>query len=297
MTPERRRRAVVSLTQRFGVSERRACALVGQHRSTQRHCRRPPRDSEAKLRRRLRQIAKTHPRWGWKKAHDVLVREGWALNRKRTRRLWRKEGLRRPVNCRKRRRLRPDSALRRSATRPNEVWAVDFQFDETSDLRRLKLTNIIDEYTREAFAMEVKHSSNAEDLITTIERLVAERGAPAYLRMDNGPELTAWALRDWCRMSGTETIYIEPGSPWENAYVESFNGRVRDELLNIEEFGSLIEARIVVEAWRAEYNTYRPHSSLGGLTPAEFATRWASEHAIPGTLDTNLVLAAPQMAT
>lgn len=147
MTPERRRRAVVALTERFGVSERRACLAVGQHRSTQRHCRRPPTSSEAKLRARLRQIAKTHPRWGWKKAHEILLREGWALNAKRTRRLWRQEGLSRPVTCSKRRRLHPKTALRRSATRPNEVWAIDFQFDETADWRRLKLTNIIDEFT------------------------------------------------------------------------------------------------------------------------------------------------------
>jgi putative transposase len=296
ITPERRRRAVVALTERFGVSERRACAAVGQHRSTQRRCPSPPGTGEAKLRRRLRQIAKGHPRWGWKKAHDVLRREGWALNAKRTRRLWRAEGLKRPVTCRKRRRLDPGTALRLEPSRPNEVWAIDFQFDETADLRRLKLTNVVDEFTREALAIDVNRSSTADDLIDLLERLVAERGAPTYLRMDNGPELTAWALRDWCRMSGTKTLYIEPGSPWENAYVESFNGRVRDELLNIEEFGSLIEARIVVEAWRVEYNTWRPHSSLGGLTPAEFASRWASEHAIAGTPDTTPVLSSPQRA-
>jgi len=268
----------VVLAERFGVSERRACAVTGQHRSTQRTCPRPPSDGEVKLRRRLRQIAKTHPRWGWKKAHEVLVREGWALNTKRTRRLWRHEGLRRPQTCKKRRRLYLHSAERRQATRPNEVWAIDFQFDETADYRRLKLTNIVDEFTRESLAMEVNRSSGADDLVAVIERLVAERGAPTFLRMDNGPELVAWALRDWCRLSGTRTMYIDPGSPWQNAYVESFNGRVRDELLNIEEFGSLMEARVIVEAWRIEYNTYRPHSSIGGLTPAEFTRRLTEQH-------------------
>lgn len=296
ITPERRRRAVSVLTERFGVSERRACAVVGQHRSVQRTCRRPPTDTEAKLRRRLRQFAKTHPRLGWRKAHDVLCREGWALNAKRTRRLWRAEGLKRPQTCTKRRRLHLGTTTRRQATRPNEVWAVDFQFDETADWRRLKLTNIVDEFTREALATDVNRSSTSDDLVDLIEGLVAERGAPTYIRMDNGPELTAWALRDWCRLSGTKTLYIEPGSPWENAYVESFNGRLRDELLNVEEFGSVTEARIVVEAWRIEYNTWRPHSSLGGLTPAEFAARWASEHAFSGTRDTTPVLAAPQRA-
>jgi len=162
-------------------------------------------DVEAKLRRRLRQFARAHPRLGWKKAHDVLVREGWSLNKKRTRRLWRTEGLKRPVTCRKRRRVHPGSPIRLSATRPNEVWAIDYQFDETADWRRLKLTNIVDEFTREALAICVNRSSTADDLISAIERLVAERGAPACLRMDNGPELTAWALRDWCRLSGTRS--------------------------------------------------------------------------------------------
>lgn len=300
ITPERRRRAVAALTERFGVSERRACRLLGQHRSNQRRCPRLPTSSEAKLRRQLRQIAKTHPRWGWKKAHDVLLREGWALNRKRTRRLWRSEGLKRPPSCKKRRRLHPGSSVRLTATRPNHVWAIDYQFDETADWRRLKFTNIVDEFTREALATEVSRSSTSDDLVEIIERLVAERGAPTYLRMDNGPELTAWALREWCRLSDTTTtVYIEPGSPWggQNPYVESFNGRLRDELLNIEEFGSLTEAKIVVEAWRIEYNTWRPHSSLGGLTPAEFANRWASEHEIPGTRDTTPVLSSSHRAT
>jgi putative transposase len=150
------------------------------------------------------------------------------------------------------------------------VWAIDFQFDETSDGRRLKLANIVDEHTREGLAMRVGRTCGADDLLAVIDALVAERGAPGHLRMDNGPELIAWALRDWCRLAGTGTIYIEPGSPWENPYIESFNGRVRDELLNAEE--SLLEAQVIVEAWRIEYNTYRPHGSLGGLTPAEYAS-------------------------
>ncbi len=278
MTPERRRRAVCALTERFGVSERRACAVVDQPRSTQRCRPRPPRTDEAKLRRRLRQIAKTHPRWGWKMAHEILRREGWTINKKRTQRLWRHEGLRRPQRCTKRRRIRPDSAERHRAQYPNHVWAIDFLFDETSDYRRLKMLNIVDEFTREALAMEVDRSITADRLIDVIERLVVVHGSPEHLRMDNGPELLSWALRDWCRFKGTRTIYIEPGSPWENPFVESFNGRARDELLNIEEFATLTEARVIVEAWRMEYNTYRPHSSLGGLTPVEFKRRWTEQH-------------------
>ncbi len=266
------------LCERFGVSERRACRVTGQYRSTQRRPRRPRPAEEDKLRRRLRAIARRHPRWGWKMAHRLLRREGWVINRKRIRRLWREEGLRRPPQCRKRRRVRPDSSERLQATRPNHVWALDFQFDETANQRRLKLLNIVDEFTREALAMRVDRTCTADDVVATIEALVAERGAPGHLRMDNGPELVAWALRDWCRLAGTGTIYIEPGSPWETPFVESFNGRARDELLNVEEFGTVVEAQVVIEGWRMEYNTYRPHSALGGLTPSEFASKWTNQH-------------------
>jgi putative transposase len=277
----------VALQGRFGVSERRACGVTGQYRSTQRKAGRPHSVEEDKLRRRLRAIARAHPRWGWKTAHRLLRREGWAVNHKRIQRLWRAEGLRRPPGPRKRRRVSPEAAERLTASYPNHVWAIDFQFDETSDGRRLKLANIVDEHTREALAMRVGRTCTADDLVSVIEGLVAQRGAPAHLRMDNGPELVAWALRDWCRLAGTGTIYIEPGSPWENPYVESFNGRARDELLNVEEFGSVLEAQVVVEAWRIEYNTYRPHGSLGGLTPAEYAMNWTTQPlpALPCLLD------------
>lgn len=260
----------------FGVSERRACAVVGQHRTTQRCLRRVPGDEELKLRRRLCAIARSHPRWGWKMAHRLLRREGWELNHQRTQRLWRDEGLRRPPRCRKRRRRSLEVAERLRAERPNQLWALDFQFDETTDGRRLKLLNIVDEYTREALAMRVGRRCDADTVVSVIESLVAARGAPAHLRMDNGPEMIAWALRDWCRLAGTATAYIEPGSPWENPFVESFNGRVRDELLNVEEFGTLIEAQVLIEAWRIEYNCYRPHSALAGLTPDEVYARWTT---------------------
>ena len=266
------------LQERFGVSERRACRLCGQQRSTQRRRPRPRPAEENKLRRRLRAIARRHPRWGWKMAHRLLRREGYAVNRKRIQRLWREEGLRRPPQCQKRRRVRPESAERLVATRPNHVWALDFQFDETADQRRLKLLNVVDEYTREALAMRVGRTCDADDVVATVEALLTQRGAPAHLRMDNGPELIAWALRDWCRLVGTHTTYIEPGSPWQTPWVESFNGRCRDELLNVEEFGSLTEAAVIVEAWRIEYNVYRPHSALGGLAPSEFAAKWTTEN-------------------
>ena len=212
-------------------------------------------------------------------ATRVVRRDGWRVNRKRIQRLWRDEGLRRPPQrLRKRRRVQPDSTERLRALRPNHVWAIDFQFDETIDRRRLKLTNIVDEHTREALAMRVARHCTAEDLIVELERLVVEYGPPSFLRCDNGPELIADALREWCRWLRIGISYIEPGSPWENPWVESFNGRARDELLNIEEFGSLLEAQIIVEAWRIEYNTSRPHGALDGLTPTEVRAAWITQH-------------------
>ena len=279
VTPDRRRRAVVVLVERFGVSERRACRVVGQHRSTQRRAARPIPVADEKLRCRLREFARRHPRLGWRKAHDVVRREGFVVNHKKLRRLWREEGLRRPPP-RKNKKRRPGglNGTLLTASHPNHVWGLDFEFDETADLRRLKLLNIVDEHTREALAMDVDRSITGDDVVAVLERLVTERGAPLFIRMDNGPELIAWILRDWCRLRGLGTIYIEPGSPWENPWVESFNGRARDELLNITEFGSLTEARVIIEDWRNEYNTWRPHSSLGGLTPAEYAAQCQHQH-------------------
>ncbi len=212
----------------------------------------------------------------------MLRREGWDVNRKKVQRLWREEGLRVQRRWRRHKRGRstePGGRLRR-AVRPGEAWAIDFQFDVTADGRQLKLANVVDEFTREALAMCVGRSCDADQLCEVLDELVAKHGAPAFLRCDNGPELIAAALRDWCRFNGAGTIYIEPGSPWENPFVESFNGRVRDELLNVEQFFTLKEAQVIAEDWRIEYNTYRPHSSLGMLTPAEFAEQWHHQQAI-----------------
>jgi putative transposase len=214
-------------------------------------------------------------------AHQLIRRDGQMVNHKRVRRLWREEGLRRPTNARKRRRLHLDTTERLRAEQPNHVWALDFQFDETADGRRLKLLNVVDEHTRQALAMHVGRRANADTVVEVLDMLTARRGAPRHLRMDNGPELIAWTLRDWCRLGGTGTVYIEPGSPWQNPYVESFNGRVRDELLNIEEFGSLTEAQVLIETWRTEYNSYRPHSALDGLTPDEYHRQWTNQNQPP----------------
>lgn len=267
---------MVRLTQGFGVSERRACRIAGQHRSTQRAVLRPAGPAEERLRARLREFSREHPRWGFRRAWRVLAREGLRVNRKRVQRLWREEGLRVPQRARKRQRLGTTTGTRArllTAAAPGEVWAIDFQFDQTACGRPLKLLNVVDEFSREALTITVARRIDADRLVEVLDRLALSRGRPAHVRMDNGPELTAHALRDWARLGATATSYIEPGSPWENPYVESFNGRLRDELLNQEQFDSLLEAQVLVEAWRIEYNTIRPHSALGGLTPAEFAHR------------------------
>jgi putative transposase len=261
------------LRDRLGVSERWACRVTGQHRSTERYETKPAVD-DAALRERLRAISVERPRWGYRRAHAMLVEEGWEINRKRVQRVWREEGLRVPQKRRKRRRLGESTvpASRLEAERPDHVWALDYQHDQTADGRVIRLLNIVDEFTREALAMHVARSIDADATVTVLERLVAERGtAPEQLRCDNGTELTSHALRDWCRFGHTGTAYIEPGSPWQNPYVESFNGKVRDELLDVEEFACLAEARVVIEDWREDYNQRRPHSSLGMRTPTAFA--------------------------
>lgn len=257
---------------RLGVSERWACRTIGQHRSTQR---REPTvaDDDQALRAALRQIAGRRPRWGYRRAHHELGLEGWSINRKRVQRVWREEGLRVPQRPRKRRRPadQPDrSALRASG--PDEVWAVDFQHDMTADGRPIRLANVVDEHTREALVMHADRSISADDLVALLDALVAQRGrAPQFLRSDNGTELTSHALRDWCRFTSTDSAFIEPGAPWQNPFVESFHARLRDELLNVEQFACLAEARVLIDDWREDYNHRRPHSALGMRTPAAFA--------------------------
>jgi putative transposase len=289
LSPARRRLAVLALRDRLGMSERRACRLAGQHRSTQRH---EPTvgDDDAALRARLREISRERPRWGYRRAHQLLLDNGWQLNIKRTRRLWREEGLRVPRKRRKRQRLGTSTvpADRLRAERPDHVWAIDFQFDQTADGHNLKLLHVVDEFTREALAIECHRRIDADKTVNVLDQLVTERGtAPGFLRCDNGPEMTANAIRDWCRFSRAGSAYIEPGSPWQNPYVESFGGRVRDELLAVELFSCLTEARVLIEDWRQDYNHHRPHSALGMMTPVAFAVGWREAHltAAPASAD------------
>lgn len=254
------------------LREAQACKALGQPRSSQRYVPLRP-DKDRALTDRMVKLSGKHPRYGYRRIHDLLRREGWRVNRKRVQRLWREAGLRVPVRQRKRRRLgsSENGATRMSAEYKNHVWSYDFTMDATEDGRRLKMMPVIDEFTRECHTIEVERSITAEDVITTLDYLFRVHGEPEFIRSDNGPEFIATAIKEWLKAAGVGTLYIEPGSPWENAYVESFNGRLEDELLGREIFTSLVEARVLVEEWRLHYNHERPHSSLGYKTPAEFA--------------------------
>ncbi|MSY17801.1 MAG: IS3 family transposase [Actinobacteria bacterium] len=279
LTPNRQRAAVTMLLARFGVSQRRACNVVGAHRSTMRLVSPPITTEEIELRAWLRSFSTTRPRWGWRRAAKTARRAGWNVNNKRIRRLWRVEGLRVPQRRHKKRLTGIGTDVGAMCPiRPNIVWAMDFQFDTTADGRQIKFLNIIDEFTREALAIKIDRSINADQVAAALDELTAQRGAPAYVRFDNGPEFVAHAIADWCRFNNTNSIFIDPGSPWQNAWIESFNGRLRDELLNSWRFDSLLEARVIVEDWRHDYNTNRPHTAHGELTPNEFALHWNTTH-------------------
>jgi transposase InsO family protein len=272
VTADQRRQAVRFLQERLGVSERRACRALGQHRSTQRQQTKKAPEGERWLVARMLELVRKHPRFGYRRIWALLRREGWRVNRKRVYRLWRQPGLKVPRKQRKKRRLgsSANSCVRRPALHKGHVWAWDFLYDRTSDGRALKWFTLVDEYTRECLALEVGRGMTAQVVRVVLAGVVRERGAPMHIRSDNGPEFIAKAIRAWMSGAGLETLYIEPGAPWENGYAESFNSKVRDELLNAEEFGSLLEARVLGKQWKHDYNHVRPHSSLGYRTPAEF---------------------------
>lgn len=275
--PERRREAVWHLCRVFEVGERRACRVIGQPRNTQRYERKQPMKDRA-LTADIHRLARREPRAGYRGVTRLLRREGWQVNEKRVHRIWKQEGLKVPAHpARKRARGSGENSMQRhAATRINQVWTYDFVHDQTDDGGRLKWLPIVDEYSRELLSIEVARSITAEDVVRDLDRLVRERGAPEFIRSDNGPEFVARAVRDWIEAKGFKTCFIEPGSPWQNAYIESFNSRFRDEFLNLEVFGSLLEAKMLGEEHRYKYNHQRPHSSLGDLTPAEFASRCPS---------------------
>jgi putative transposase len=254
--------------ERYGLSERRACRLVGIGRSTLRYCRRP-RTDEACVRQRLRELAAVRPRFGYRRLHVLLRREGVIVNHKRIERLYREEGL--AVRRRTRQRVAQDGRGRAAVPgRPNQQWGVDFISDALAWGRRIRLFTVVDVFTREALALEVDTSLPGGRVVRVLERLVAERGAPDAIVLDNGPELTGKALDQWAYERGVGLRFIEPGKPVQNAFVESFQGRLRDECLDRHWFVGLNDARHTIEAWRQDYNQSRPHSALGYRPPEEF---------------------------
>ena len=252
------------------LSERRVCRVLGQHRSTQRRIPQG-RDDEARLTADLIDLARQYGRYGYRKIAELLRSQaGWVVNDKRVERIWRREGLKVPQKQPKRGRLwlGDGSCIRLRAERPNHVWSYDFVEDRTHDGRKYRMLNVIDEFTHECLAIRVSRKLKAVDVIDVLSDLFILRGVPGHVRSDNGPEFVAKAVQDWINAVGAKTAYIAPGSPWENGFIESFNARLRDELLDGEIFYSLKEAQIVIESWRRHYNTLRPHGSLGYKPPA-----------------------------
>ena len=259
--------------------------MLGQHRSTQRRNPKGP-DDEERLTADLVELARQYGRYGYRKIAELLrTTAGWVVNDKRVERIWRREGLKVPAKQPKRSRLwlADGSCLRLRAERPNHVWSYDFVEDRTHEGRKYRMLNIIDELTHECLAIRIDRKLKSVDVIDVLSDLFILRGVPERLRSDNGPEFVAKAVQDWIAAVGAKAAYIAPGSPWENGFIESFNARLRDELLNGEIFYSLAEARIVVESWRRHYNAKRPHASLGYKPPAPevfipaFAARAAAQ--------------------
>jgi putative transposase len=265
------------------LSERRICRVLGQHRSTQRRVPTGP-DDEERLTADIVESARRHGRLGYRKIAEMLrSTAGWIVNDKRVERIWRREGLKVPAKQSKHGRiwLADGSCIRLRAERPNHVWSYDFVEDRTHKGRKYRMLNLIDEFTHECLAIRVGRKLKSTDVIDLLSDQFILRGAPEHIRSDNGPEFAAKAVQDWIGAVEAKTAYIERGSPWENGFIESFNARLRDELLDGEIFYSLAEARIVIESWRRHYNTERPHGSLGYKPPAPevfipaFATRAA----------------------
>jgi putative transposase len=275
----------------FGLSERRVCRAIEQPRSSQRYIPQIP-NRDGPLTKRIVELAMRYGRYGYRRITALLQAEGWWVNHKRVERIWRLEGLKVPQKQPKRGRLwlNDSSCVRLRPDHRNHVWSYDFVMDTTDDGRPFRMLNVIDEYTRECLAIQVGRKLKAGDAQECLTELFCERGVPEHIRSDNGSEFTASMIRTWLNELGTKTLFIEPGNPWENGYIESFNGKLRDELLNREIFYTLQEAKILIEHWRREYNQVRPHSALGYKPPAP-------EAVLMPTITATLSTVVPQTLT
>jgi len=275
VSPERRRAAVAYVMKRHKFSERKACRLVGQNRSTQRYCPAAP-EEEQRLIRAMNELAEKHPRWGYRMICRLLRDDGWTVNAKRIERLWRLEGHRIPPprvkeSGRRAEGTGDNSAWRRRAERPNHIWSYDFMSARTRRGGPIRILNIVDEFTRVALGTHVSRSIGSGEPQQVLEKTIERHGAPTLIRSDNGREFISATLVEWLAERGVEAAFIEKGKPQQNPYVERFNGTMRRELLNGEEFDSVLEARVMISSWVEEYNTCRPHRGLKMMTPAAYA--------------------------
>jgi putative transposase len=268
VTPAARRRAARHLAAAKRYSVRLACKTAGLERSTY-YYKPKQREEEERLVEELHRLSRKHPRYGYELMTGKLRQGGWRVNEKRVQRIWRQEGLRVVKKRHKRRRLSGSTVVRQAALYPNHVWSWDFVFDRSEDGRSLKILNIVDEYSRYSIALQVRRHFTAGDVMQVLGQAMLEYGIPGCIRSDNGGEFVGAKVKEWLAENGIGIMYIEPGSPWENPYVESFNGRLREEKLNRELFSHVLEAKVVLSDWRREYNEERPHGLLRRRTPKE----------------------------
>ena len=274
VSPSAKRRAVKHIEEEDLGRRAQACRALGLARSG--YYRLPQQSVESRrIRKEIIELSQKHPRYGYRRILALLRRQGWTINGKRVQRVRREEGYKVSQKQRRTRRVGLSTAERQKAERPNQVWSWDFVEDQTENGSKLRMLTLIDEYTRVCLAIHVEWSIRAVDVITVVEAAIERYGVPEHIRSDNGPEFIAYAIQDWVKSREIKTLYIKPGSPWENGHVESFHDKFRDEHLNREIYGSLLEAKVLVEQWRIEYNSKRPHSSLGYKTPEEFAARYS----------------------
>jgi putative transposase len=270
------RRLVQAVLKNKGLSQRRSCELSGLSRTAVRY---QPSNNNELLLKRIKELAFEQIRYGHKRIWALLRIEGWLVNRKRVWRLWKKNGLQVPRKIpRQRRQGMGVHVFPMKALAPNHIWTLDFVADRLSHGGRLRMLSVVDEFTRECLTVRVERSLKAKDVQETLETIMKDKGGPCYLRSDNGSEFVEKNLQKWLRQNNVDSIFITPGSPWENGYCESFNGKLRDECLNMHWFKTLKEAKVLIEMWRHEYNTFRPHSALRYKPPSEFAAHWNATH-------------------
>ena len=301
VTLPQQRIAVKQLVSAESISERQACRLLKVNRGSYRHVAKIQPDEE-ELRKKIRELSERHPRYGCRFIHRLLNREGFHVNRKRVHRIWKAEGLQIPRKRPKRRRYPSKNTVKQKASHPNHVWTYDFLEDRTENGSKLRIMTVLDEFTRESLSIRVDKSITHEKVIESLSFLFLTRGTPEYIRSDNGPEFVAKGLQNWLKYMNCKTIYITPGSPWENGYIESFHDKFRSECLNRDVFRNGHEAQIMIELWRQEYNEFRPHSSLNYLSPLEFAKNYRlkmKQNKTPGDNSTpcyvNSVTATPPL--